>query len=126
MLRVKLRYLDSEIVNRREIANYYLENIKNENIILPQLKHENNHVWHLFVIRINKREELQKYLLDNGVQTLIHYPLPPHKQEAYKEWNHESYPISEKIHDEILSLPISGIQSIEDMKKVVETINEYS
>ncbi len=125
MLRVKLRYLDSDIEKRREIANYYLENIKNENIILPQLKHESNHVWHLFVIRTRQRKELQQYLLNNEVQTLIHYPLPPHKQEAYKEWNHESFPISEQIHDEILSLPISAIQSIEDTKKIVKIINGY-
>ncbi|MDQ7062029.1 MAG: DegT/DnrJ/EryC1/StrS family aminotransferase [Sulfurimonas sp.] len=125
MLRVKLRYLDNEIENRREIANYYLKNIKNENIILPQLKHENNHVWHLFVIRTTKRDELQKYLLSNEIQTLIHYPLAPHKQEAYKEWKNESYPISEQIHDEVLSLPISGVQKIENTKKIVEIINAY-
>ncbi|MGE4420628.1 MAG: DegT/DnrJ/EryC1/StrS family aminotransferase, partial [Sulfurimonas sp.] len=91
MLRVKLRYLDYEVKKRREIANYYLENIKNENIVLPTVRVEDNHVWHLFVIRTNKRDELQKYLLDNGIQTLIHYPLAPHKQEAYKEWNNQSY-----------------------------------
>ena len=68
---------------------------------------------------------LQKYLLDNGVQTLIHYPIPPHKQDAYKEWKNESYPISEQIHDEILSLPISGVQSLEDTKNIVEKLNEF-
>ncbi|UYF42479.1 DegT/DnrJ/EryC1/StrS family aminotransferase [Aliarcobacter cryaerophilus] len=126
MLRVKLRYLDNEIEKRREIANYYLENIKNENIILPTVRNENNHVWHLFVIRTSKRDELQKYLVENGIQTLIHYPIPPHKQNAYKEWNNEKYPISEQIHDEILSLPISGIQSFEDTKKIVQVINDFS
>ena len=74
MLRVKLKYLDNEVEKRREIANYYLDNIKNENIILPTLNAEDNHVWHLFVIRTKNRDELQKYLLDNGIQTLIHYP----------------------------------------------------
>ncbi|MFA7090445.1 MAG: DegT/DnrJ/EryC1/StrS family aminotransferase [Arcobacteraceae bacterium] len=125
MLRVKLRYLDNEVEKRRDIANYYLENIKNENIILPVVRAESNHVWHLFVIRTSKRDELQKYLLDNGVKTLIHYPIPPHKQNAYKEWNNESYPVSEQIHDEVMSLPISGVQSFEDTKKIIRKINEF-
>ena len=126
MLRVKLRYLDNELEKRRDIANYYLENIKNENIILPVVRAESNHVWHLFVIRTSKRDELQKYLLDNGVQTLIHYPIPPHNQNAYKEWNNESYPISEQIHDEVMSLPISGVQSLEDTQKIVQVINDFN
>ncbi len=125
MLRVKLRYLDNEVEKRRDIANYYLENIKNKNIILPVVRAEDNHVWHLFVIRTKNRDELQKYLLDNGVQTLIHYPIPPHKQNAYKEWNNESYKISEQIHDKVLSLPISGVQSFEDTKKIIRKINEF-
>jgi dTDP-4-amino-4,6-dideoxygalactose transaminase len=126
MLRVKLRYLDNEVAKRREIANYYLENIVNDKLILPTVRAEDNHVWHLFVIRTKNRDELQKYLLDNGVQTLIHYPIPPHKQEAYKEWHNESYPISEKIHDEVVSLPISGIQSLDDTMKIVQAINDFN
>lgn len=126
MLRVKLRYLDNEVEKRREIANYYLENIKNDNIILPTVREQDNHVWHLFVIRTTKRDELQKYLLDNGIQTLIHYPLPPHKQNGYKEWNNESYPISEQIHDEVISLPISGVQGSEDTIKIVQAINDFN
>ena len=125
MLRVKLRYLDIEIEKRRAIADYNLENIKNENIILPKVRAKDNSVWHLFVIRTNKRDELQKYLLDNGVQTLIHYPLAPHKQEAYKEWSDENLPISERIHDEALSLPISGVQSLDDTMKIVKVVNEF-
>ncbi|MCK9337369.1 MAG: DegT/DnrJ/EryC1/StrS family aminotransferase [Arcobacteraceae bacterium] len=131
MLRVKLRYLDNEIEKRREIANYYIENITNKNIIFPiqhltsKIQHYQNHVWHLFVIRTNKRDKLQKYLLDNGIQTLIHYPIPPHKQNAYKEWNNETYPISEQIHNEILSLPISGVQSLEDTKIIIKVLNEF-
>jgi dTDP-4-amino-4,6-dideoxygalactose transaminase len=124
MLRVKLRYLDEESDKRREIASYYLENIKNENIILPTVRKEDNHVWHLFVIRTSKRDELQKYLQENGIQTLIHYPLAPHKQKAYKEWNDDSYPISEQIHNHVLSLPISGVQSLEDTMKIVKVLNE--
>jgi len=125
MLRVKLRNLDEEIAKRREIANYYLENIKNGNIVLPTLRAKDNHVWHLFVIRTAKREELQKYLLSNGIQTLIHYPLAPHKQEAYKEWNNESFPISEQIHDEVLSLPISPIMLKSDANYIADTINNF-
>ena len=125
MLRVKLRYLDNEVEKRREIAKYYLQNIKNDNIILPMVRAEDNHVWHLFVIRTSKRDELQKYLVENGIQTLIHYPIPPHKQNAYKEWKNESYPISEQIHDEILSLPISGVQILEDTMKIVNILNSF-
>ena len=125
MLRVKLKYLDNEVEKRRKIANYYLQNIKNDNIILPIVRAEDNHVWHLFVIRTTKREELQKFLLDNSIQTLIHYPIPPHKQNAYKEWNNETYPISEQIHDEVFSLAISGVQNLEDTMKIVRLLNEY-
>jgi len=124
MLRVKLRYLDKEIEKRKEIAKYYLENITNENIILPTITTDS--VWHLFVIRTSKREKLQKYLLGNGIQTLIHYPLPPHKQEAYIEWKDEHYPISEQIHNEVLSLPISGVQSLEDTKEIVRVVNDFN
>jgi len=122
MLRVKLKYLDDEIKKRKEIASYYLENIKNPSIILPTITTDS--VWHLFVIRVSKRDELENYLLNNGIQTLIHYPLAPHKQEAYSEWRTDSYPISEQIHDEVLSLPISGVQSLEDTEKIVTIINK--
>jgi dTDP-4-amino-4,6-dideoxygalactose transaminase len=126
MLRVKLKYLDKEIENRRRVAIYYLQNIKNKHIILPISREESNHTWHLFVIRTKEREKLQKYLSDNGIQTLIHYPIPPHKQNAYAEWKNQSYPISEKIHAEVLSLPISGVQSIKDTKKITRIINKFS
>lgn len=125
MLRVKLKYLDAETAKRRIIAHYYLDNINNDKVILPSLKYENNHVWHLFVIRTSKRDDLQKYLNEHNIQTLIHYPLAPHKQEAYKEWNKQTYPISEKIHNEILSLPISGVQDLEKTKKIVQVLNEF-
>lgn len=125
MLRVKLRYLDDETDKRREIAHYYLKNIKNDKFILPAVSAEDNHVWHLFVIRTQNRNELQKYLLDNAIQTLIHYPLPPHKQQAYQAWNEQHYPISEKIHDEVLSLPISSIQGLNDTTKIIRILNEF-
>jgi len=126
ILRVKLKHLDNEIEKRRKIAEYYIQNIKNDNIILPAVKDADNHVWHLFVIRTQKRDELQKYLHAGGIQTLIHYPIPPHKQHAYREWSVLSYPISEKIHDEVLSLPISGVQSMEDTKIIVNAINDFN
>jgi dTDP-4-amino-4,6-dideoxygalactose transaminase len=126
MLRVKLKYLDEEIENRRKIAKFYLENIKNDKIILPKIRKENNHVWHLFVIRTQKRDKLQKYLLKNGIQTLIHYPIPPHKQKAYKEWNNLSYPITEEIHKTVLSLPISGVMNFEEAKQIVKVVNDFN
>ena len=132
MLRVKLRFLDNEIEKRREIAAYYLENIKNPNIILPiqhptsNIQHLNNHVWHVFVIRTSKREGLQKYLLDNNIQTLIHYPIPPHQQEAYQEWSDKNYPISEQIHNEVLSLPIGSHLSQEQVAHIIKVVNEFN
>lgn len=125
ILDVKLKYLDKDNQKRREIAKYYRENIKNEKIILPSCKDENSHVWHVFTIRTNKREELQEYLKENNIQTLIHYPIPPHKQEAYKEWNNLSYPITEEIHKTILSLPISPVMTTEEVQKVAEVINDW-
>ncbi|MFF5993863.1 DegT/DnrJ/EryC1/StrS family aminotransferase [Lysinibacillus sp. KU-BSD001] len=125
VLSVKLAFLDSENEHRRQIAKYYLENISNEKIILPSVEVDEQHVWHVFVVRTAERDRLQKYLLDNKIQTIIHYPIPPHKQQAFKEWNHLSYEISEKIHNEILSLPISPVMGIEEVRKVVEVINRY-
>lgn len=125
MLRVKLKYLDDEIKKRREIANYYLEHIQNEYISLPFVGKPDTHVWHLFVIKTKKRKLLQEYLQDNGIQTLIHYPISPHKQEAYSEWNKDKYSISETIHNEVLSLPIYGVQTLEQTMKIVEALNDF-
>lgn len=124
MLRVKLRYLDAEIDKRKKVANYYLENIHNPTIILPTIATDS--VWHVFVVRTDKRDELQQHLLENNIQTLIHYPIPPHHQEAYSEWGEKSYSISEQIHGQVLSLPISGVQNFTDTKKIVQTVNEYN
>lgn len=125
MLRIKLKHLDDENEKRREIANYYLQSIKNDKLVLPSAREESHHVWHVFVVRTNNRDELQKYLLENGVQTLIHYPIPPHKQVAYSEWSNESFPISEQIHQEVLSIPISSVQNFEDTVKIAEILNAY-
>ncbi len=125
ILSVKLKYLNEDTERRREIARYYLENIINPHIILPIIKDWKAHVFHLFIIRSSRRNELQKYLAENGVQTIIHYPIPPHKQNAYSEWNHLSFSISEKIHEEVLSLPISPVITLDEIKKVVEVINSF-
>ncbi|MCI3880026.1 DegT/DnrJ/EryC1/StrS family aminotransferase [Acinetobacter higginsii] len=129
MLDIKLKYLDQDVEHRRKIAQLYLQNIVNPLIKLP-LEHKDaekyqQHVWHLFVIRTEHREALQKYLAEQGVQTLIHYPIPPHKQQAYKEWNDLSYPISEQIHAEVLSLPIGPTLSMEEAEKVIQICNNF-
>jgi dTDP-4-amino-4,6-dideoxygalactose transaminase len=126
VLDVKLKYIDVENQRRRAIANQYLANIKNPSFILPeQPAADGEHVWHLFVIRTAERERLQTYLTENAVQTLIHYPIPPHKQEAYKELNHLSFPVTEKIHTDVLSLPISPVISDEEVKKVIQLLNKF-
>lgn len=128
-LNIKLKYIDTENQRRREIAKYYIENIKHPDIVLPldnsQLLTDNNHVFHLFVIRTSNRDKLQNYLTENDIQTIIHYPIPPHKQLAYEELNKLSFPITERVHNEVLSLPISPVMSIIDAEKVVITINKY-
>lgn len=124
-LNVKLKYIQKDIEARREVANYYLENIKNPEILLPTMLSKEGHVWHLFVIKTRKRVELQKHLSDNEIQTLIHYPIPPHKQEAYEAYNNLSFPITEQIHEEVLSLPLSAIITKEDMNKIVKVLNDY-
>ena len=126
MLNVKLLYLDKENAHRRKVAQAYLHGIKNSEIILPAVLDESAHVWHVFVIRCKQREELQKYLAANGVQTLIHYPIPPHKQQAYEKWNNQSYPISENIHAEILSLPIGPTVTKEEIQKVIKIVNSFN
>jgi dTDP-4-amino-4,6-dideoxygalactose transaminase len=159
VLRVKLPRLDADNQRRREIAQFYIDNITNPDIVLPGLKSSElsaqgsrqdesslyalrstlyaqnsqltthhspltaSHVWHLFVIRSPHRDKLQQYLTDHGIQTLIHYPIPPHKQLAYKEWNSLSFPITEQIHNEVISLPISSVLNMEEINRVVSILN---
>ena len=125
VLDVKLKHLDSDNNKRREISKYYRENIKNSKIILPDTYDEKSHVWHIFAVRTQNRDEFQKYLTKKGIQTIIHYPTPPHKQGAYKEWNNLSFPITEEIHNTILSLPISPVMTDSEIEKVVEVVNEF-
>lgn len=125
VLDIKLKHLDSDNNKRREISKYYRENIKNSKIILPETYDEKSHVWHIFAVRTQNRDEFQKYLTEKGIQTIIHYPTPPHKQGAYKEWNNLSFPITEEIHNTILSLPISPVMTNSEIEKVVEVVNEF-
>jgi dTDP-4-amino-4,6-dideoxygalactose transaminase len=158
ILRVKLPRLDRDNTRRREIAQYYCENIVHQGIILPnqtffkevkaKVEVENgekrdlfppaeplsnstltstltSNVFHIFVIRSPYRNKLQAYLAERGVETMIHYPVPPHRQKAYSEWNGMSLPVTEQIHDEVLSLPISPVLKDEEVEKVVEVINKF-
>ncbi len=121
----KIDILDEDNDRRTEIAHYYLKNIKNLKIILPNVPSYTKPVWHQFVIRTDDRDKLQDYLKNIKINTMIHYPIPPHKQNAYKEWNSMSYPIAEKIHKEVLSLPISQVMEDWEVERVVEAINSY-
>lgn len=125
ILNVKLKYLDEDTKRRRAIARRYLRMITNPKIVLPSVLLEENHVWHLFTVRTSFRDKLQKYLSENDIQTVIHYPTPPHRQKAYKCLNHLSFPITEKIHNEILSLPISPVLTDREVNKIVAAVNDY-
>ena len=124
-LNVKLPYLDTENQHRRKIAKRYLSEIKNKKIILPFWDLTENHVFHLFVIRTKNREKLQNYLSENGIQTMIHYPVPPHKQKAFSNWYNLSFPITEQIHNEVLSLPISPVLTVDEVSFVISILNKY-
>ena len=129
MLRVKLKHLDVETKRRREIAAAYNSGIKNPAVVLPIQNPELNiqnyqaHAWHLYVIRTNERDVLQRKLLDAGIQTMIHYPIPPHKQKAYECWGISEFKLTERLHDEVLSLPISAMLDSQSVLKIVEVLN---
>lgn len=130
LLRVKLRYLDIEIQHRRKIALVYVQGIKNRDICHPINANEKPedlqaHAFHLYVVRTEFRDVLQRHLYDAGVRTMIHYPIPPHKQQAYKEWNEKNFPLTEAIHKQVLSLPISSVMTESQVYDVVEAINRF-
>lgn len=125
VLSVKLKHLDDDNAVRRSVARYYVEHITNAAVVLPRVNDWNAHVFHVFPIRCEKRDLLQQYLKDNEVQTLIHYPIPPHRQRCYPEWNGMSFPISEMIHREELSLPISPVLPMQQVERIVELINVW-
>ncbi|HEY9134267.1 MAG TPA: DegT/DnrJ/EryC1/StrS family aminotransferase [Pseudomonadales bacterium] len=126
LLRVKLRHLDTEISARRHIADCYLNGIKNPLIALPSRPPLERHVWHLFVIRCQQRESLQNHLAENGIQTMIHYPIPPHHQQAYKEFKEYSFPITEQIHQQVLSLTMGPTLSENQVASVIEACNSFN
>jgi len=130
VLRIKLKYLNQEIEKRRKIAKFFLENINNPKIKLPLPKKINplkykQHVWHLFVVRCKERNKLKKYLEDHGIYTQIHYPIPIHKQKAFKELNKNRLPVTEQVAEEILSLPIAGYLNKLEIKYIVDVINNF-
>lgn len=125
ILDVKLKHLDEDVAIRKSVAKKYLEGIKNSKITLPKIFDWNQHVFHIFTIMCENRDDLQKYLTEKGIGTNIHYPIPPHKQECYKEWNELSLPITEKIHKTELSLPMSPCLTDEQVKYVINVINSY-
>ncbi|MDT4837998.1 dTDP-3-amino-3,6-dideoxy-alpha-D-galactopyranose transaminase [compost metagenome] len=131
ILSVKLKHLDEQTAHRRQIAQVYMSGIRNPAITLPFVPGSSpltftNHVWHLFVVRCLHRDALQQHLADSGIQTLIHYPIPPHKQQAYSNWGEQSYPQTERSHQEVLSLPMGPILSLEDAQAIVNSCNSFS
>lgn len=131
MLSVKLKHLDADTSRRKEIAIAYAQSINNPAISQPipadsTMASLESHVFHLYVVRTQQRQELQEHLSAAGIQTLIHYPIPPHQQRAYQEWNQQSYPLTEAIHRDVLSLPISPVMTDEDISAVVQACNAFS
>ncbi|WP_433765940.1 DegT/DnrJ/EryC1/StrS family aminotransferase [Flavobacterium ginsenosidimutans] len=124
-LNLKLPNLDTDNEKRRAIAKRYLAEIKNDKIVLPFWDFSTNHVFHLFVIRTKNREDLQEYLTQNNIQTVIHYPISPHQQKAFLEWNNLSFPLTEKIHKEVLSLPISPVLTQSEVDFIIKILNQY-
>ncbi|WP_044411485.1 DegT/DnrJ/EryC1/StrS family aminotransferase [Thiomicrospira microaerophila] len=131
LLRVKLKHLDTETKRRQQIATMYIEGIKNDAIVLPLTRTASpltrtDHVWHLFVIRTPHREKLQTYLAGQGIQTLIHYPIAPHQQQAYKQWSNQNLPITQAIHQQVLSLPISPTMTDQQVHAVCQSLNHFT
>ncbi len=125
ILRVKLRHLETDLELRKQTAAFYRDHIQHPEIVLPQINNYDAHVFHIFPIRTKYREKLQNYLAENGIQTMIHYPVPPHQQACYTEYNHLSLPVTEQIHREELSLPMSPVLENEELKYVVDVINKF-
>ena len=126
-LSVKLRHLDSGNRRRSEIADFYLDNVENEKLVLPERFHKDksSHVYHLFVVRTQDRNNLREYLLEQGVGTDVHYPIAPHHQKAFSEMNDQSYPISEELHRSVLSIPSGLHLSDEDVELIAKAMNRY-
>ena len=125
-LRVKLKYLDSEIEQRRKVAQSYFNGVENSSIKLPSCENFEQHVFHVFVVRTRQRDKVQNYFLENNIQTLIHYPIPAYNQKAYKGLFTKKYPKTDSIHSTILSIPMSPTLKNNKVKKIIQTLNEIS
>ena len=125
LLRVKLRRLDADNERRRAIAERYRSELKHPGLILPEAGAANEPVWHLFVVRAAARDALQRHLAERGIGTLIHYPIPPHRQQAYAAWRGRSYPVTERIHAEVLSLPVSPVMEEAEVSAVIDACNAW-
>lgn len=124
-LSVKLPVLDADNSTRRDIATAYIKGITNTKIVLPAYDGSKNHVFHLFVVQVENRNQFQDYLKNKGIGTLIHYPIPPHHQEALKEFAVLQLPISEKIHQQVISFPMSPVMTKAQIQKVINVVNAY-
>ena len=125
VLDVKLKYLDADNAHRKEIARYYYEHIRNASVRLPDRLSDEANAYHLFPILCERRDALQAFLKEKGIGTVIHYPIPPHKQECYRAWNGMSLPITEYIAEHELSLPIGPTITLEEASQVVEALNAF-
>ena len=125
VLRVKLRYLDADNARRRDIALQYAERIQNERLQLPSMEYCKQSVHHIFPVLCKERDELQKYLLEHGVQTMVHYPIPPHRQLCYKEMAELQLPITEQIHAEELSIPLNQTLTQEEVETIIDVLNKF-
>ncbi len=125
MLSVKIKYIDEINKKRTSIADKYLQNINNPKITLPKTLPQNTHVWHLFVIRVKQRDKLQKHLLENSIQSSIHYPIPAHKQKAFSELSSLKLPICEKIHNEVLSIPLYESLKEDEIESIIDALNSF-
>ena len=125
VLDVKLRYLDEENEARRRVALHYIDNVKNPLLNVPGREYMENNVFHIFPVMCKERDRLQKYLSEHGVQTVIHYPIPPHKQECYRQLEHLSLPVTERIHREELSIPCNQVLTKEEVEEVTNLLNKF-
>ncbi len=125
VLDVKLKYLDKDNERRQRISRYFRENITNPLIRNPENLWEDEHVWHIYAVRVPNRDDFRRHMSDQGIETLIHYPTPPHKQEAYAEWNDRSFPITEAIHREVVSLPLNPALTDAEVEKIVDACNAW-
>ncbi|WP_460877805.1 DegT/DnrJ/EryC1/StrS family aminotransferase [Rhodanobacter koreensis] len=125
MLRVKLKYLDEDIARRRRVARRYRDGIRHPQILVPEVAREEQHAWHLFVVRCSRRDALQRHLQAHGIQSQVHYPVPPHLQPAYAALRDADLPLTERLHDEVLSLPMGPTLSDDAVDRVIEACQAF-